>query len=81
MKWSIKEDEMVCSFYLSHCNNWRSNVELLMNELATAGFTRDESSTKMRISNYAYLHTGVGLSNASKQTQEVYIRLKQKMDA
>ena len=41
-----------------------------MNELKQSGFVnRDVSSIMMRISNHAYLHTGVGLSNASKQTQ------------
>lgn len=77
MKWALEEDEIVCAFYLSHYCDWRTNISLLMKELSLAGYTnRDESSAKMRVSNYAYLHTGVGLSNASKQTQTVYERLK-----
>ena len=77
MKWSVKEDEIVCKFYLSHQNNWSANIDIVMDELRAAGFTfRDESSTRMRVANVAYLHTGVGLSNASKQTKAVYKRLK-----
>ena len=77
MKWSIKEDEIVCKFYLSHQSNWSANIDIVMGDLRAAGFTlRDESSTRMRIANVAYLHTGVGLSNASKQTRVVYNRLK-----
>ena len=73
MKWSIKEDEIVCKFYMNHLDDWRSNIDVVMNELKQSGFVnRDISSTMMRISNYAYLHTGVGLSNASKQTQSIY---------
>lgn len=76
MKWSIKE-EIVCKFYLDHQDSWRANIDVVMDELRVAGFTlRDESSTIMRISNVASLHTGVGLANASKQTVEVYNRLK-----
>ncbi|MFY9537471.1 MAG: hypothetical protein WAQ13_03790 [Bacilli bacterium] len=77
MKWSIKEEEIVCKFYLSHQDSWRANIDVVMNELRVAGFaSRDESSTRMRISNIASLHTGVGLANASKQTVAVYNRLK-----
>jgi len=67
MKWSIKEDEIACKFYINHLDDWRSNIDVVMNELKQSGFVNgDVSSTMMRISNYAYLHTGVGLSNASK---------------
>lgn len=77
MKWDIKEEEIIVKFYLSHQNNWRSHINVVMNELRNAGFTsRDEVSTTMRISNVASLHTGIGLSNASKQTKNVYNRLK-----
>ena len=73
MKWSIKEDEIVCRFYLNHLDDWRLNIDVVMNELKQSGFVNcDISSTMMHISNYAYLHTGVGLSNVSKQTQSVY---------
>ena len=76
MKWSIKEDEIVCGYYLKHCDDWRNHLDLLMNELKAAGFpNRDLSSTKMRISNYSSLHTGVGLNHSSKQSRAVYQRL------
>ena len=48
-----------------------------MDELGVAGFTsRDDSSTRMKISNVSSLHTGVCLANTSKQTIEVYNCLK-----
>ena len=73
MKWSIKEDEFVRKFYINHLDDWRSNIDVVMNELKYSWFVnRDVNSTMMRISNYAYLHSGVGLSNASKQTQSIY---------
>ena len=73
MKWSVKEDEIVCKFYMKNVNDWRMKIDVVMDELKNAGFiNRDVSSTKMRISNFAYLHTGVGLSNASKQSQNIY---------
>ena len=66
MKWSIKEEEIVRKFYLNHQDSWRANIDVVMDELRVAGFTsRDESSTRMRISNVASLHTGVGLANTS----------------
>lgn len=73
MRWELQEDQIVCKFYLEHQSSWRDNISILMSELKEAGFTdRDEPSTKMRISNYEYLHAGVGLANASKQSQKVY---------
>ena len=73
MKWSIKEDEIVRKFYINHLDDWRSNIDVVMNELKHSWFVnRDVNSTMMCISNYAYLYTGVGLSNASKQTQSIY---------
>ena len=73
MKWSIKEDEIVCKFYINHLDDWRLNIDVVMNELKQSGFVnRDVSSKMICISNHAYLHTGVGLSNASKQTQSIY---------
>ena len=69
---AIKEDEIVCKFYMNHQKDWRTNIDIVMDELKQAGFAnRDIASTKMRISNYAHLHTGVGLKNASKQSQKV----------
>lgn len=45
----------------------------LMRQLKNAGFIhRDINSVKMRISNIASLHTGIGLSHVSKQTRELY---------
>ena len=42
-----------------HLDDWRSNIDVVMNELKQSGFVnRDVSSTMIRISNYAYLHTG-----------------------
>lgn len=77
MRWERMEDEIVVKFYLKHVNDWRFYVDEVMLELKRAGFiNRDESSTRMRISNVASLHTGVGLSNTTKQTREVYNRLK-----
>ena len=79
MKWSIKEDEIVCAYYLKHCNDWQSHLDLLMDELKKAGFpNRDLNSTKMRISNYSSLYTGVGLNHPSRQSKEVYQRLTKK---
>ena len=77
MKWDYKEVVIVVKFYLKHVNDWRENIDLVMNELKSNGFAnRDEPSTRMRISNIAYLHTGVGLSKASKKTKDVYNKLK-----
>ncbi len=71
--WSPKEDLIVCKFYLSHINTWRSYIDNLMVELTDAGFgARDKGAVIMRIQNYAYLHTGCGLSNASNQSQTIY---------
>ena len=33
MKWSIKEDEIVCAYYLKHFDDWQSHLDLLMDEL------------------------------------------------
>ena len=71
--WSAKEDLIVCKFYLSHIDTWRSYIDNLMVELTDAGFgTRDKGAVIMRIQNYAYLHTGCGLSNASNQSCTIY---------
>ena len=57
--------------------NWKEHINSLINELSLDSFpNRDLNSTKMRISNIEYLHTGVGLSKASKQTRDVYNSLK-----
>ena len=71
--WSLKEDLVVCKFYLSNTNTWKSRIDNLMVELKESGFgTRDKSAVVMRIQNYAYLHTGCGLSNASNQSRTIY---------
>ena len=77
MKWELKEEEILVKFYLKHVNDWKNNIDELMIELTKNGFeNREKNSARMRVSNVAYLHTGNGLSNASKQTKEVYNRLK-----
>lgn len=48
-------------------------------KLKNNGFNeRDETSTKMRLSNIEYLDTGKGLPKVSKQTKDVYNRLVNK---
>lgn len=77
MTWSYEEDEIVCRFYLKHPDNWKQCFNQVMDELHSYGYiNRDEKSTKMRISNYSYLHTGKGLSKASKQSRAVYSSMR-----
>ena len=73
MKWSHEEDYIVCSFYLSHPNNWKQHIDELMESLKQAGYgNRKRDSVIMRVHNYEYLHTGKGLSNYAKQSKAVY---------
>ena len=73
MKWSLKEDSIVCKFYLAHIDSWRDCLDSLMEQLKELGFgARDRGSVKMRIQNYAYLHTGSGLANVATQSKTVY---------
>lgn len=73
MKWTFEEDYIVCNFYLSHIDSWYQNIDDVMMELKQKGFgSREESSVIMRIQNFAYLHTGKGLSRAAKQSRNVY---------
>ncbi len=73
MKWSHEEDYIVCSFYLSHPNNWKQHIDELMALLKQAGYgNRKRSSVIMRVHNYEYLHTGKGLSNYAQQSRSVY---------
>lgn len=73
MKWSHEEDYIVCSFYLSHLDNWKQHIDELMALLKQAGYgNRKRSSVIMRVHNYEYLHTGKGLSNYAKQSKAVY---------
>jgi len=76
MEWELLEEKIVVNFYLRHVSNWQNNMDEVMNEMKNAGYTsRDETSTHMRISNVSWLHTGIGLSNASKQTIETYKKM------
>ena len=73
MKWSYEEDYIVCSFYLSHLDNWKQHIDALMEQLKQAGYgNRKRSSVVMRVHNYEYLHTGNGLSNYARQSKAVY---------
>lgn len=73
MKWSHEEDYIVCSFYLSHIDNWNQHIDELIALLKQAGFgNRKRSAVIMRVHNYEYLHTGKGLSNYAKQSKAVY---------
>ena len=79
MKWEKDEETIVINYYLKNVNKWRENLDDLMKQLKEAGFiNRDINSVKMRISNVSSIHTGVGLSHASKQTRELYERLTSK---
>lgn len=73
MKWSLKEDSIVCKFYLAHIDSWRDSLDSLMEQLRELGFgARDKGSVRMRIQNYAHLHTGSGLANVAAQSKTVY---------
>lgn len=73
MKWSHEEDYIICSFYLSHLDNWNQHIDELMALLKQAGYgNRKRSSVTMRVHNYEYLHTGKGLSNCARQSKAVY---------
>ena len=71
--WSFEEDYIVCKFYLEHVQSWKENFECLMALLRDGGFlNRDKGSARMRVQNYESLHTGKGLSNAAKQSRDIY---------
>ena len=73
MKWSHEEDYIVCSFYLSHLDNWKQHIDELMELLKQAGYgNRKRDSIIMRVHNYEYLHTGKGLANYARQSKAVY---------
>jgi len=79
MKWEQQEEIIVINYYLNNVNNWRNNMDVLMKQLKDAGFVnRDINSVRMRISNISSLHTGIGLSHASKQTRELYNKINNK---
>ena len=74
MKWSWKEDYIVCSFYLSHVDTWANHVDELMLSLHSSGYeTRSKGSVRMRVQNYMYLHLNKGLSNCAIQSRNVYL--------
>ena len=71
--WSFKEDYIVCKFYLEHVQSCKENFESLMALLRDNDFlSRDKGSVRMRVQNYESLHTGKGLSNATKQSRDIY---------
>ena len=71
--WTFEEDYIVCKFYLEHTQSWKDNFESLMETLRNNDFlNRDKGSVRMRVQNYESLHTGKGLSNASKQSRDIY---------
>lgn len=71
--WSFEEDYLVCKFYLEHVQSWKDNFESLMATLRDNDFSnREKGSVRMRVQNYESLHTGKGLSNASKQSRDIY---------
>lgn len=72
MNWSFTEDYIVGKFYLSHVDTWRSCIDELMEELRQHNIDRDKGSVRMRVQNFESLHTSRGLSNATKQTKNVY---------
>ena len=79
MKWESQEETIVIKYYLQNVNNWRDNIDDSMKQLKEAGFiNRDINSVRMRISNISSIHTGVGLSHASKQTRDLYDKLTKK---
>ena len=72
-RWSFKEDHIVCKFYLSHVDSWKSHMDSLMMLLCESGFAdRDKGSVRMRVQNYESLHRGKGLSNAAQQSRDIY---------
>ena len=71
--WTFEEDYIVCKFYLENAQTWKENFESLMALLRENDFfSRDKGSVRMRVQNYESLHTGKGLSNASKQSRDIY---------
>ena len=79
-RWNIKEDEMVCLFYLQHITDFKKNINQLFLMFEKEGFgDRKKNAIMMRISNYQSLHTKKGLANASKQSRCVYKALVNKI--
>ena len=77
--WTFEEDELVCNFYLSNFHRWHSNSASneLLNLLKEKGYVNHSiTCLHMKMANYSFLHTGYGLSHPSKQSKDVYNRLK-----
>ncbi len=56
MKWSFKEDYIVCKFYLSRDGYWKDGIEELMAELRNKGFTeRSENAVIKRLYQYDHM--------------------------
>lgn len=78
--WTFEEDYIVCKFYLEHTQSWKENIESLMALLRENDFlSRDKGSVRMRVQNYESLHTGKGLSNASKQSRDIYASMSKRI--
>lgn len=82
MVWAFEEDYIVCKFYVEYEDDWKDNLDYLMELLWEHGFkNRDKASTRMRVQNYEYLHKGnIGLSNAAKQSKEIYSAIRKRLD-
>lgn len=80
MEWSFKEDYIVGKFYLSHVDSWKNHMDELMAELSRHNVGRDKGSARMRVQNFESLHVGRGLSNAAKQTKNIYSALVGKVN-
>lgn len=72
MEWKYKEDLITCRFYLGHKENWRKDINVLMEELKKEGFERDKGSVLMRIGNYKSIDDGSGLGHVTKQEKNIY---------
>ena len=78
--WTFEEDYIVCKFYLEYAQSWKENFESLIALLRENEFSnRDKGSIRMRVQNYESLHTGKGLSNASKQSRDIYASMSKRI--
>ena len=75
MKWSVREDELVVSFYRRHPSDWNDHFDELVRKFRAEGFCRAEGSIRMRVQNVVYLATGGGLEHAAQQTIDVFRRI------
>lgn len=72
MKWTQEADELVCQAYLD------GRFDDAFAKMISEKYGHSVASIKMRVSNYSFLHTGVGLEHCSRQEEETYRRLIQK---